>query len=153
MNKTNQYSRIYDQLNTLIYNIDDIDARRATLIALLYHKIKAFSWVGYYIYNNYELIVNQYQGPLACIILKKNTGVCWKCYNEKQVIIVPDVEKFEGHIACDPNTKSEITIPIYNRDQQIIGVFDADSKMPDAFDMTDAQGLTKLINLVEKTES
>ncbi|MBN1181255.1 MAG: GAF domain-containing protein [Bacteroidales bacterium] len=150
MNKQNQYLRIYNQLKELLIEASNIHARRATLNALLLNKMKYFSWSGYYIWDNGDLIVHSYQGQLACIKLKKNTGVCWKCYNDKQTVIVPDVDKFDGHIACDPKTRSEIAVPVFDRDHQIIGVYDVDSLIVDAFDNVDAMELENLVELIEK---
>jgi len=106
-----RYKRIYEQLRGLLTKTNDKIARMATIVAVLHHKMPHFFWTGFYRIVDGELIVGPYQGPLACQVLGKNKGVCWACVNRKETIIVPDVEKFPGHIACDPRSKSEITVP------------------------------------------
>ena len=81
--------------------------------------------------------------------MKKNTGVCWASVNKKQSIIVPDVEKFPGHIACDSRSKSEIVIPIFNSNSELIAVLDVDSKEYNSFDEIDEQELNKIVKLIK----
>jgi L-methionine (R)-S-oxide reductase len=148
MNKTKLYQRIYLQLNELLLKTGDIDARMATISAVLHHKLGKVLWTGFYSLKNGELLVKTYQGPLACQVLKKNTGVCWTAVNKQKTIIVPDVHQFEGHIACDPHAKSEIVVPVRDKNGIIIGVLDIDSKVLDRFDKTDAIGLEKITGLL-----
>jgi GAF domain-containing protein len=110
----------------------------------------SFFWVGFYLLNDGHLIVGPYQGPLACIKLEKNKGVCWAAVNTQKTIVVPDVHKFPGHIACDPRSRSEIVVPLRNQPGEIIGVFDIDSRLSNNFDETDALGLEKIVSLVYK---
>lgn len=146
--KLNRYNRIYTQLSELVKRTDNKIARMATITAILYHKMDDFSWAGFYLLQNNELIVGPYQGPVACQILEKDRGVCWKGINDQKNIIVPDVRKFPGHIACDPRSRSEIVIPVRNNKKEIIGVLDIDSNKPDNFDETDASQLEKIISLI-----
>ena len=146
--KTKRYKRIYLQLQELVQKTDNTIARMATISAVLYHKMDNFCWTGFYLLLKNELIVGPYQGPLACQMLEKNRGVCWKSINEQQSIIVPDVNKFPGHIACDPRSKSEIVIPVKNNREDIIGVLDVDSNKLNNFDETDALHLERIANLV-----
>lgn len=146
--KTKRYKRIYLQLQELVQKTDNTIARMATISAVLYHKMDNFFWTGFYLLLKNELIVGPYQGPLACQMLEKNRGVCWKSINEQQSIIVPDVNKFPGHIACDPRSKSEIVIPVKNNREDIIGVLDVDSNKLNNFDETDALHLERIANLV-----
>jgi len=146
--KLNRYNRIYTQLSELVKRTDNKIARMATISAILYHKMDEFSWAGFYLLQNNELIVGPYQGPVACQILEKDRGVCWKGINDQKNIIVPDVRKFPGHIACDPRSRSEIVIPVRNNKKEIIGVLDIDSNKPDNFDETDASQLEKIISLI-----
>ena len=146
--KLNRYNRIYTQLSELVKRTDNKIARMATITAILYHKMDDFSWAGFYLLQNNELIVGPYQGPVACQILEKDRGVCWKGINDQKNIIVPDVRKFPGHIACDPRSRSEIVIPVKNNKKEIIGVLDIDSNKPDNFDETDASQLEKIISLI-----
>jgi L-methionine (R)-S-oxide reductase len=148
MNRNKLYQRIYLQLAELIVKTGDLDARMATISAVLHHKLGMVLWTGFYSLKNGELLVKTYQGPLACQVLKKNTGVCWTAVNKQKTIIVPDVHQFKGHIACDPRAKSEIVVPVRDKNGTIIGVLDIDSKVLDRFDNTDAIGLEKIAGLL-----
>ena len=121
----------------------DFDARMATINAVLYHKMDGFFWVGFYLLKDGHLLVGPYQGPLACLELEKDKGVCWAGINQNQTIVVQDVHQFPGHIACDSRSKSEIVVPIRNRDNKVIGVLDIDSSLLSNFDNTDALHLEK----------
>ena len=148
MQKEKQYQRIYRQLEELLRVTGDIDARMATVSTVLHYKLGMVLWTGFYTLKNGELLVKTYQGPLACQVLKKNTGVCWTAINEQKTIVVPDVHQFKGHIACDPRSKSEIVVPVRDNDNRITGVLDIDSKVLNRFDDTDAKELEKIIRLL-----
>jgi L-methionine (R)-S-oxide reductase len=148
MDKEKFYGRIFVQLNGLLKKTGDIDSQTATISAVLHYKLGRTLWTGFYFLKDGELLVKTYQGPLACQVLKKNTGVCWTAINEGKTIIVPDVHKFKGHIACDPRSKSEIVVPVRNNKGVIIGVLDIDSKVTDRFDAVDANWLEKIVNLL-----
>ena len=143
-----RYSRVYTQLEELLNQTNNTISRMATVATLLHHKMKGFSWTGFYLLNDNKLTVGPYQGPLACQVLDKDKGVCWACINSDRSIIVPDVGAFPGHIACDPRTRSEIVVPIRNENGSIIGVLDIDSREPDHFkdeDLKNLEGIVKLI--------
>jgi GAF domain-containing protein len=142
-----RYERIYFQLKELLNKTDDKIAKMATIVAILHHKMPHFFWTGFYRIINGELIVGPYQGPLACQVLEKNKGVCWACINRKEAIIVPEVEKFPGHIACDPRSKSEITIPLLEKNV-VYGVLDVDSTKINAFCEVDRFWLEKIVKLL-----
>lgn len=146
--KEGRYQRIYDQLTLLVKKSNDQQARMATIVAVLHHKMEYFFWTGFYLLKDGELTVNIYQGPVACQILEKNKGVCWAGINTKEAIIVEDVHSFPGHIACDSRSQSEIVIPFRNKEGDIIGVLDVDSKEKNSFDKADAEWLEKILNLV-----
>ena len=148
MAKLEKYERIYIQLKELLKKSNDIDARMCSVVAVLHHKIDYNFWTGFYCLNNGKLIVKTYQGPVACMELKKDDGVCWAAINAKETIIVPDVEQFPGHIACDSRSKSEIAVPLKNNIGEIVGVLDIDSKDLDSFDNVDADCLQKIVNLI-----
>ena len=95
-----------------------------------------------------ELIVAPYQGSIACLVLKRHTGVCWAAINKKEIIIVDDVTKFPDHIACDNRSKSEIVIPIYDKKQNLVAVMDVDSRELNSFDEADSDGLQKICKLI-----
>jgi len=120
----------------------------ATVIALLHHKMPYYFWTGFYILIGGELVVGPYQGPLACQVLEKNKGVCWAAVERKEVIIVPDVHKFPGHIPCDSRSNSEIVIPLFDKKNEVWAVLDVDSRKFDAFSEVDKEWLIKLVKLI-----
>lgn len=146
--KRNRYKRIYDQLSELLPKSNDTLARMATVIAVLHHKMDYYFWTGFYFLKDGQLIVGPYQGPVACQELKKGKGVCWTGIQRQEPVIVPDVEQFPGHIACDPRSKSEIVLPVRNSNNEIIGVLDIDGRELNAFDKTDEQELSRIIRLI-----
>ncbi len=146
--KKDRYLRIYHQLKDLLVKSDDFNAKMTTVVAVLHHKMETFFWTGFYCLKDGELIVKTYQGPVACQVLKKNTGVCWAGINQEKTIIVPDVHQFPGHIACDSRSKSEIVVPLKDTKNRIIGILDVDSTSLNAFDQTDAQYLEMIVGLI-----
>ncbi|MFC2097126.1 GAF domain-containing protein [Bacteroidota bacterium] len=150
--KSRRYERIYDQLEDLLIKSNNIDSRLATVVAVLHHKMDDFFWTGFYLLHDGKLLVGPYQGPVACMELQKDTGVCWAGINMEKTICVPDVEKFPGHIACDSRSKSEIVVILKNETGQIIGVLDVDSTKLKTFDETDSLWLEKIISLIHKTD-
>lgn len=146
--KEGRYSRIYDQAAELLREKPNATACMATITALLHNKFPYYFWTGFYLLEEGELIVGPYQGSLACINLKKDTGVCWAGINSGKTIIVPDVHLFPGHIACDSRSNSEIVIPLREPGGRVFGVLDVDSREFNAFDETDARWLEKIIRLI-----
>ena len=142
--KSGRYHRIQVQLGELLGSGENMLSRMATINALLYHKMDGFFWVGFYLLENGRLTVGPYQGPLACIELPVNKGVCWTAINKGESVIVPDVHKFPGHIACDSRARSEIVIPVKDKTGLIKAVLDVDSNNSDHFDMTDKEHLEKI---------
>ncbi len=146
--KEGRYLRIIDQLSSLLTATDDTLARKATINAVLHHKMEYFFWTGFYLLREGELTVGPYQGPVACQVLAKNTGVCWAAINEKRSLIVPDVHEFPGHIACDSRSRSEIALPLFNTKGEVYGVMDVDSKELNSFDESDQKYLEQIIRLI-----
>lgn len=146
--KQARYQRLYEQLIGLMGKSNDPNARMATIAAVLHHKMDYFFWTGFYFLKSGELTVQNYQGPLACAVLQKHTGVCWASIEERKTIVVPDVHQFPGHIACDSRSRSEIVVPVRNREGEITGVFDVDSEVLGSFDNTDAEWLEKIVDLI-----
>jgi GAF domain-containing protein len=143
-----RYSRIYDQLAGLVLKSNNRQARMATIIAVLHHKIDYFFWTGFYLLEDGEMVVNSYQGPVACQILEKDKGVCWAAFNKNETVVVDDVHSFPNHIACDSRSKSEIVVPFKNREGKIIGVLDVDSSQKNSFSEIDARWLEKILELI-----
>ena len=148
--KSGRYERIYKQLEELLKKTNDPICRMATINAVLHHKMDNFFWTGFYLLSEGELRVGPYQGPVACQILELNKGVCWAVINTGKSILVPDVEKFPGHIACDSRSKSEIAIPLKKTDGSMAGVLDIDSKELSIFDEEDALHLERIVSLIYK---
>jgi len=146
--KEDRYHRIFLQLKELLQKSPNLTARMATMVAVLQHKMDGTLWTGFYLSEDGDLVVGPYQGPLACQMLEKNRGVCWAAINNHKTIVVPDVNKFPGHIACDPRSRSEIVIPLRDNTDRITGVLDIDSHIPGRFDDTDARSLEMIANLI-----
>jgi GAF domain-containing protein len=146
--KEGRYSRIYDQLVPLMEKCHVPEARMATIVAVLHHKMDYFFWTGFYLLRDGELVVNNYQGQVACQVLEKHKGVCWAGVDRKETVLVEDVEAFPGHIACDSRSKSEIVLPLYDAEKELIGVLDVDSKDEASFDEIDAKWLEKILDLI-----
>ena len=147
--KRKRYSRLFIQISDLIEkSSNNTLSNMATITAVLHHKMEYFFWTGFYLLQDGKLQVGPYQGSLACINLAKDTGICWAAINSKKTLVVGDVEAFPGHIACDSRSKSEIVIPLKNKDNKIIGVMDVDSSSNNSFDDVDAHWLEKIGELV-----
>lgn len=146
--KRNRYRRIHEQLGKLFAKTTDPVARMATVSSLLYRKLDDFFWCGFYWLKDGELTVGPYQGNLACLVLERHAGVCWAAIDRRTTVIVPDVHRFAGHIACDPRSRSEIVIPMKNRSGKIVGVLDVDSDRLAAFDDVDGEELEKIVSLI-----
>ena len=146
--KAERYLRIYGQLRKLLAKTSDPQARISTICAVLHHKFDHYFWTGYYRILKDSLVVACYQGPVACLVLTPHTGVCWACIDKEEIVIVPDVNAFPGHIACDSRSLSEICIPVFESESNIKGVFDVDSRELEAFDEIDAEWLEKITKMV-----
>lgn len=146
--KEGRYGRIYKQLEGLMKTAEYPLSRMATVASVLHHKMEDYFWTGFYLLVGGELLVHAYQGPVACMHLNKDTGVCWAGVNRKESVVVPDVEAFPGHIACDARSQSEIVIPVFDNVGKIVGVLDIDSSTKNTFDEMDAQWLKKIVKLI-----
>lgn len=146
--KDGRYERLFLQIKDLIVKSNNPVSNMVTILAVLHHKIDYFFWTGFYMLQDGKLQVGPYQGSLACIDLKKDTGVCWAGINQNATIIVNDVHAFPGHIACDSRSKSEIVVPLHDSKGTIVGILDVDSSELSSFDETDAKWLEKLVALV-----
>lgn len=146
--KEGRYERIYAQLSELVRKSESTQARMATIIAVLHHKMDYYFWTGFYLIDDGKMTVNMYQGPVACQILEKDKGVCWAAFNQQKTLVVEDVHAFPGHIACDSRSNSEIVVPFKNKAGEIIGVLDIDSKDRSSFSEVDARWLEKILELV-----
>jgi GAF domain-containing protein len=143
-----RYERISAQLGELFAKTLFRTARMATVAALLHHKMPHFFWTGFYLLDKGELIVGPYQGSLACLVLEKGKGVCWAAVQRRKTVIVPDVHKFPGHIACDSRSRSELVVPLFDENREIWGVLDVDSRSLDAFSNVDKEWLEKIVRMI-----
>jgi L-methionine (R)-S-oxide reductase len=126
--------------------LDDI-ALMATINSVLSHRFPHFFWTGFYRMCGSHLVVGPYIGTVGCLQIELGRGVCGTAAAQRETIIVPDVSQFPGHIACDPNSKSEIVVPVFDRDRELIAVLDVDSDRADAFDEEDRVGLERIVAL------
>jgi GAF domain-containing protein len=145
-----RYQRIREQIADLVTKTDDPTAHRATAAAILHHKVPGVSWTGFYLLKEGELVVDAYQGPVACQVLEQHVGVCWAGIDRRDTIVVADVHAFPGHIPCDDRSRSEIVVPIFDADGAVIGVLDVDSRRPDHFDEVDREGYESVVRLLEQ---
>jgi L-methionine (R)-S-oxide reductase len=128
------------------HSLDDI-ALMATINSILSHRFPHFYWTGFYRVCGTRLIVGPYIGTVGCLQIEIGRGVCGTAASTRETIIVADVNQFPGHIACDPNSKSEIVVPVFGPDGELIAVLDIDSDQLDSFDEEDQRGLEKIIAL------
>ncbi len=145
--KEDQYSSLLPQVEGLLSGEADLIANLGNTVAALKEQF-GWLWVGFYLVKNDELVLGPFQGPVACTRIKKGRGVCGTCWAESKTLIVPDVEKFPGHIACSSLSRSEIVVPIIQNDI-VIGVLDVDSDQYDQFNSTDQYWLEKIVALLE----
>ncbi len=145
--KEEQYLNLLPQIKGLLHGEEDLVANLANICAALKEQF-GFFWVGFYLIKNEELVLGPFQGPVACTRIKKGRGVCGAAWERNEILVVPDVEKFPGHIACSSISKSEIVLPIRNNNE-VIGVLDVDSELLHHFDQIDANYLEKIIELIQ----
>ena len=152
--KSNAYAECYDAIVAIWSDeggatLDDI-ALMATINSVLSHRFPHFFWTGFYRVCADRLIVGPYIGTVGCLQIQIGRGVCGTAAARRETVIVPDVTKFPGHIACDPSSRSEIVVPVLDRDGALIAVLDVDSDRLDAFDEEDRAGLERIAALFGK---
>lgn len=147
------YAKLLRDLELILGDEPDVIARMANTAALIAERMKFF-WTGFYIIKDNiskdgeELVLGPFQGPSACIRIKKGKGVCGTSWEKEESIVVPDVEEFPGHIACSALSRSEIVVPIFNKEAKICAVLDIDSKEIGTFDAIDKDWLELAANLI-----
>jgi GAF domain-containing protein len=146
-NKIEMYQSVIPQIAALIEGEQDLIANLANVAAALKQQFNWW-WVGFYLVKNNELVLGPFQGPVACTRIKKGRGVCGTAWQEAKTLIVPDVEKFPGHIACSSLSKSEIVVPVFSQ-QEVVGVLDVDSEVYNFFDTTDERYLKDIVDLLK----
>jgi L-methionine (R)-S-oxide reductase len=144
--KEEKYATLLPQLKSLIEAEDDVIANMANVAACIKETLH-FWWVGFYRVIDNTLVLGPFQGPLACTRIKRGKGVCGTAWDKAQTIVVEDVEKFPGHIACSSASRSEIVVPIFDRDNNVVAVLDIDSEYLNTFDSTDKKWLEEVARL------
>lgn len=144
--KKEQYQGLLPQVKGLLQGEADYVANMANVAAALKEQF-GWLWVGFYLVKNGELVLGPFQGPVACTRIRKGRGVCGTSWADARTLIVPDVEKFPGHIACSSLSRSEIVVPMM-QGGAVIGVLDADSADLETFDTTDQEFLETIVQWV-----
>jgi GAF domain-containing protein len=145
-NKTEQYESLIPQIKGLLEGEPDLIANLANVTGALKEQFN-WLWVGFYLVKNNELVLGPFQGPVACTRIRKGKGVCGTSWEKAETLIVPDVEKFPGHIACSSLSRSEIVVPII-RNNEFVAVLDVDSIESNQFDTTDQRYLEAIVALI-----
>lgn len=145
--KEEQYRSLIPQIKGLLDGETDEIANLANIAAALKEQF-GWLWVGFYLVKNGHLVLGPFQGPVACTRIQLGRGVCGTSWKEARTLIVPDVEKFPGHIACSSLSRSEIVVPLF-RNGEVIGVLDVDSSELDQFNETDRHFLEEIVALLQ----
>jgi L-methionine (R)-S-oxide reductase len=145
--KEERYQSLLPQVRGILDGETDLIANLANVCGALKEQFN-WLWIGFYLVKKEELVLGPFQGPVACTRIKKGKGVCGAAWAQQQVLIVPDVEKFPGHIACSSLSRSEIVLPLFDQHKHVIGVLDIDSTELNEFDSTDQHYLQQIIDLI-----
>ena len=146
-NKAEQYTSLLPQIKALITGEPDQVANLANIAAALKEQF-GWLWVGFYLVKGGELVLGPFQGPVACTRIRKGRGVCGASWAQAATLVVPDVEKFPGHIACSSLSRSEIVVPLM-KNEEVFGVLDVDSAALNEFDGTDQKFLEEIVSWIE----
>lgn len=144
------YKELCAQLHALIDGIPHRTANLANASALIFNTLEDLNWAGFYLMEDGRLVLNAFQGKPACIEIEVGRGVCGTAVAEKRTQLVKDVHAFPGHIACDGASMSEIVIPLFDQNGEVIGVLDIDSPIFSRFDETDKAGLEEFARIIGK---
>ena len=144
--KQERYEALLPQIKAVIEDESDLIANMANLAAML-HETFGFWWTGFYRVVGEELVLGPFQGPMACTRIKKGRGVCGTAWQQEETQVVPDVDKFPGHIACSSLSRSEIVVPV-KQGEDIIAVLDIDSAELTTFDHTDRHFLEEIVSML-----
>ena len=143
------YNDLCARLSALIEGVPHKTANLANASALLYDQLEDINWAGFYLIEDNILVLGPFQGKPACIEIPIGKGVCGTAADEQKTILVPNVHKFEGHIACDIASNSEIVIPLFNKNGHLVGVLDIDSPVLNRFSPADQKGLEAFAKILE----
>jgi GAF domain-containing protein len=145
--KSRLYHELSDQLDGLLANEGDCTANLANAAAVIYHALPALNWAGFYLLRGAELVLGPFQGKPACVRIPIGKGVCGTAASTRRSVLVPDVHRFPGHIACDHASQSELVVPLISGDT-LIGVLDLDSPLLARFDADDQAGCEALAAII-----
>ena len=145
--KSESYANLVAQLRSLLKDEYNFIANTANFSSLVYNALPDVNWAGFYLLQDHELVLGPFQGKPACVRIPVGKGVCGFAAKQCETVIVPDVSEFPGHIACDPESKSEIVIPLFDG-ERVLGVLDVDSTSLARFDDQDAEGLNELVTVL-----
>ena len=141
--KQEAYATALAQAKSLVEGVSNHVGALANLCALLKETFPHYFWVGFYLVDGDNLCLGPFQGPVACYTIGKGRGVCGTAWQRARTLVVPDVERFPGHIACSSRSRSEIVVPVF-KDGEVAAVIDVDSESLAAFDSVDQEGLERL---------
>lgn len=144
--KQERYEALLPQIKAVVEDESDLIANMANVAAML-HETFGFWWTGFYRVEDEELVLGPFQGPMACTRIRKGRGVCGTAWLKEATQVVPDVDKFPGHIACSSASRSEIVVPIFH-EGKVIAVLDIDSERLNTFDETDRQNLEQIVKML-----
>ena len=144
--KQERYEALLPQIKAVVEDEPDLIANMANVAAML-HEAFGFWWTGFYRVEGEELVLGPFQGPMACTRIRKGRGVCGTAWLKEATQVVPDVDKFPGHIACSSASRSEIVVPIFH-EGKVIAVLDIDSERLNTFDETDRQNLEQIVKML-----
>ena len=147
MDKIEQYKQLTSQIRSLIEGETDAVAVMSNVAAAI-HQTMGFWWTGFYRVAGEELVLGPFQGPVACMHIPFGRGVCGTAWKRAETVVVPDVEQFPGHIACSSESRSEIVVPVFGRDNTVVAVLDIDSRELNTFDETDRQYLEEICKIL-----
>ncbi len=145
--KEEKYKSLVPQIKALVEYETDAIANMANICAAIKLGFD-FLWVGFYLVKENQLVLGPFQGPVACTRIAMGKGVCGTAWKKNEIIIVDNVDAFPGHIACSSLSKSEIVLPVYNSDKEIVGVLDIDSETYSSFDKTDETYLKQILSFL-----
>lgn len=145
--KAEKYAALLPQIQSVVEDEPDQIARMANVAAML-HETFQWWWTGFYRVISEELVLGPFQGPLACTRIRRGRGVCGTAWDKDETQLVPDVDKFPGHIACSSASRSEIVVPVHNQEGKVIAVLDIDSAELDTFDATDRLWLEQIVEIL-----
>ncbi|PYS92614.1 MAG: GAF domain-containing protein [Acidobacteria bacterium] len=145
-----RYAELMPQIEALIAGESNLVANLANVAAALKEAF-GFFWVGFYLAEDRELVLGPFQGPVACTRIGFDQGVCGRAFTNRETIVVPNVDEFPGHIACSSAARSEIVVPIFGVEGEVLGVLDVDSDRLDSFSEADRKGLENIVRVIERS--